>query len=133
MQITDPVCYKCFFCKSTVHRTVVEEEREVQCPFCDLLLQKTFFKDKLQGREYSERTDDLCAEDCLKEEIDANCVEAGLDSFGYTPKSYFNFDEISISDASSADNSDVEYIFDKELLKNVVSGKDIDSMSMEVD
>lgn len=119
MQITAPVCYKCVLCKSTVNRIVVEEENQHTCPFCDLPLQQTFFKDKLQEMSFSETIDDLCAEDCWRGQLDLDCVEEeasiDLDDFGFVPKASPNFDELSVSEASSADDSDVDYIFEKEL------------------
>lgn len=136
MQITEPVCYKCLFCKTTVHRTVVEEENYHSCPFCDLALHQTFFKDKLQGRSHSEAIDDLCAEDCLREKLDLDCVQeeayVDLDDFGYAPKASPNFDELSISDASSVDDSDVDYIYEKEL-GDVDATKEGAKKKMEVD
>lgn len=102
-----------------MHRTVVEEENQHTCPFCDLPLQQTFFKDKLQEMTVSETFDDLCAEDCLRGQLDLDCVEEeasiDLDDFGFVPKASPNFDELSVSEASSADDSDVDYIFEKEL------------------
>lgn len=121
MQIDGPVCYKCAFCKCTVHKFVIEEENYVDCPFCDLPLQQTFFKDKLQDTTRSSCNEnvDLCANDCVTEELDINDVEeeafVEIDNFGYIPTAAPNWDQISISDASTADDSDVDYIYGKEV------------------
>lgn len=128
MQIDGPVCYKCAFCKCTVHRYVVEEEKFVDCPFCDLPLQQTFFKDKLQDRIHS-NVDLCCAEDCLTETADINDVEeeapVEIDNFGYIPNAAPNWDQISISDASTSDDSDVDYIYGKEIAGKSNNKEDI--------
>lgn len=121
MQINGPVWYKCSFCKCGVHKVVVEEEKSVTCPFCDLPLRQTFFKDKKQDSvaNAGEENSDLCADDCLREQLDVNGVEeeafVNLDNFGYIPKAGPDWDQISISDTSTADDSDVDYIFEKEI------------------
>lgn len=119
----------------------MEEENYNKCPFCDLLLQSTFLKDKLQGRSFSDQTDDFCTDDCLKETLNVNCVEeeafVEVDNFGYIPRARLNFDELSVSDASSADDSDIDYIFEKELSELDAVSKDEEvverTTQMEVD
>lgn len=40
-----------------------------------------------------------------------------LDNYGYVPRGGPDWDGISVSGASTADNSDVDYIFEKELAR----------------
>lgn len=129
MQITGPISYKCLFCKCAVDKSVVEEEKSVNCPFCDLPLQQTYFRDKLQDvSSFSSEDNDCCAEDCLKEEIDINNVEeeafVEIDNFGYIPTAGPNWDQLSISDASTADESDIDYIYDKEVAQTAFNSKE---------
>lgn len=123
LQISGPALYKCLFCKCAIHKYVVEEEESKSCPFCDMPLRKTFFNNDSEVKGDGEPVNgisDACSSDCLTERLDLNDVEEEAvvkieDFYRYIHKSAPNWDEISISEPSSADNSDIDYIFNKEL------------------
>lgn len=131
MQITGIPPYKCPFCACLIHKEMEKYLSKMSCPYCDVPLQKNTSILDESSEVVSEQINEIktgvcedCFDDCTTETVNVKDVpddpcSSFLETVSYCVKKCPKWDELSVSDLSSDDETDdvdaLKEFFDKEL------------------